>query len=901
MYFSIQAISHQKPEEDLDEALCSSVKILYQGKEITELVVTEDSVDLESMEFTAAKVDDEGKVTEEKVIDGKQIRWYTSVETMATVSDNGKVTRKMNGDVSVYAVPLDGSGVYGKCVIHFAKKSASALTFAKENITLQLGLKYYMEYEVLPEGANQEIIWTSENEKIATVDQNGMITAVAGGTTNIVGTLAENSDIQKSIQVTVAPLTVKKINLTPSLSEYKYADIGTTKQLSVAQYIPDNADNKGIKKWESSDESVVTVDKNGLIKIVGSGMATISAYSMDMSCKGTSKIYVKYPKVSNLKVKEYTNDKVKLSWDEMKGADGYYIYQWDASASDWKGLNSGSPIKNTEFEVKDLTQNTSYTFCVRAYNAGWETGTRVVYQGEDSKVSIKTLAYIPVTSLWCNAEMISLSKDKTNTYKCTYGPNTANYKNLKVSIQIADEKIASIEEIKEEGTGVYSVTIKGLKYGSTKLVYEINDAWHKKMEIPVRIVTEKFVSGAKEDVTVTASAVKSIISFKGFENEKEMVAEGSITGYMVRRTQTMEFRNFQYVEAKGLETYTVEDTTVKEGKTYEYAISPCYKDGENYFNGYGNGRFRVTVPIGKKAEKVVPTEKFYTVVVGKTKEISGKVEPGDVSITALSWSSDNELVATVKRSTKEQAVEGMDYAIVSGKQVGSAVITLAATDESEVSANTTIVVIPGKVEHVQTASATDSIGLLWDGIDGVSGYYVYRQAEGTNTWEKLANVQDNCYTDKAVKEGMLYRYKIAAYYTYQGKDYTGEQSDVVVAAGAKITIANDPIVVTGYYGAYDGKEHEALSITGLKSSDRVTYSKDAVSWSNYVPKIKNVADSKIIYVSITRDKKTYYLSVVAKVSSVSVEDTGIHLSADKGDWTGKKQNPKVVIPSETAV
>lgn len=886
------------PKENLAEELCSSVKILYNGKETTDLVVTEESVDLEDVEYVAVTTGKDGKVTKEKVISGKDVRWYTSVESMAVVSEQGKVTRKLYGDVCVYAVPLDGSGVYGKCDIHFVKKTAKELHFHKSEIELQPGLKYYMEYEMLPEGANQEIFWQSLDEEIATVDKNGMITAVADGITTIVGTSMENPDMKERIQVKVSALTVKKIELKDSLLEFKHSDIGTTKQLSVKSYIPDNATNTGIKKWESSDETVATVDNNGLVKIVGSGKVTIFAYSMDMACKGSCRIYVRYPKVSGLNVREYTNDRVILSWKDMKGADGYYVYQWDTSAYDWKKLNNGNPVTNTSYDVKNLATNTSYTFCVRAYNAGWETGVQVVYEGEDTKEAVKTLSYIPVTDLWCSTECISIPKGKTENFTFTYSPSTANYSNLKVSFETANSNTAVIEEIKGMENGKNTVSIKGLNYGVTKLSYTINDAWRKKLEIPVGVVTEKIVPSTEENVTVTASAIKSTISFRGFEDEKELLEQGSITGYMVRKTQTVEFHNLEYVKADGSGIYTIEDNDIEAGKTYDYTITPCYKEGDCYFVGYNNGHYKITIPVGVLAETVTPTKEIYTVTDGNTKGISAKVGPEEVSITTLTWNSDNELVATVKRNTKEQAVMGMDYAVVSGKQVGAATITMSTTDDTELLAKTTVIVTPKKVKNIQTATTTDSIGLLWDMLKNVSGYYIYRQQQGSNKWTLLSKVTDNSYVDNDIEESTLYRYKILAYYTYKGTDYEGEQSEIVVAASERKNTSNASITVEGYNGEYDGQEHAALRLSGVNSSDTVVYSEDASSWFRSVPKVTDVSDSKIIYIAITREGKTSYFSVVANVSAKSLKDMKIHLAADNANWTGKQQKPKVEMPLE---
>ena len=55
--------------------------------------------------------------------------------------------------------------------------------------TLQLNVTVY------PEGASQDVVWSSKDEEIATVSDSGLITGVSAGTTSIVATSKNNQNI----------------------------------------------------------------------------------------------------------------------------------------------------------------------------------------------------------------------------------------------------------------------------------------------------------------------------------------------------------------------------------------------------------------------------------------------------------------------------------------------------------------------------------------------------------------------------------------------------------------------------------------------------------------------------------------------------------------------------------
>ena len=140
-------------------------------------------------------------------------------------------------------------------------------------------------------------------------------------------------------------MTVKKIELAES---WKYFDEPTgTYQIEVKSYVPENAANASIGRWESSNENVATVDENGLVTLKGRGVCTISAYSTDEKCYATCTIFVKPDKVQNLTT---TSSKtfVTLTWDAVENVYGYYVYRYDSSNDTWEQLEKNNTGDNNQ-------------------------------------------------------------------------------------------------------------------------------------------------------------------------------------------------------------------------------------------------------------------------------------------------------------------------------------------------------------------------------------------------------------------------------------------------------------------------------------------------------------------------------------------------------------------------
>ena len=116
------------------------------------------------------------------------------------------------------------------------------------------------------------IEWTSSDESVATVDETGTVTAVAAGEANVTASV-KDADIAASthIKVVVTPTGVvapESIDLVTNGESTKDLD---------AKLIP--ADATDVKlAYESSDESVATVDETGKVTAVANGECTITTY-----------------------------------------------------------------------------------------------------------------------------------------------------------------------------------------------------------------------------------------------------------------------------------------------------------------------------------------------------------------------------------------------------------------------------------------------------------------------------------------------------------------------------------------------------------------------------------------------------------------------------------------------
>ena len=116
------------------------------------------------------------------------------------------------------------------------------------------------------------------DERIATVDQSGNVTAVGAGTTTIHAVATSNQDIYATCQVTAVAATIAVTGISLNKTSLSLTEGASEKLLATVS--PSNATNKSVT-WSSSDDSVATVDASGNVTAVKAGDATITVRTTD--------------------------------------------------------------------------------------------------------------------------------------------------------------------------------------------------------------------------------------------------------------------------------------------------------------------------------------------------------------------------------------------------------------------------------------------------------------------------------------------------------------------------------------------------------------------------------------------------------------------------------------------
>ncbi len=211
----------------------------------------------------------------------KNATWRSKDEILATVDQNGVVTALKAGVVEVEAISEDGQ-FRSDATITIVKASTVPVTsiyVTPQRLTLEAGETSHLTYAISPSNAsNKNATWRSKDETLATVDQNGVVTALKTGVVEVEA-ISEDGQFRSD-----ATITIVKANTVPVTSIYVTPqsltlEAGETSELTYA-ISPSNASNKNVA-WRSKDETLATVDQNGVVTALRAGIVEVEAISED--------------------------------------------------------------------------------------------------------------------------------------------------------------------------------------------------------------------------------------------------------------------------------------------------------------------------------------------------------------------------------------------------------------------------------------------------------------------------------------------------------------------------------------------------------------------------------------------------------------------------------------------
>lgn len=201
--------------------------------------------------------------------DNQKLKWSSNATYIASVDEStGVITAHKVGDAIITATATDGSGISASTTIHVTPLKVSQIEMPKEMYLLR-SLSKQIEVNIAPELADNKILeWTSDNEEVATVTQEGVVKGVNVGSANITATTTDGTELSATCKVTVKPvvidLSTKTINLRKGES---YAE-------QIVTVLPENYEHKEVV-WTSADDSIASINSDGVITAVKPGITTI--------------------------------------------------------------------------------------------------------------------------------------------------------------------------------------------------------------------------------------------------------------------------------------------------------------------------------------------------------------------------------------------------------------------------------------------------------------------------------------------------------------------------------------------------------------------------------------------------------------------------------------------------
>ena len=250
-----------------------TVKAKDSGKTATCSVKVDAPVTSVTLDQTKLSVDVGKTVTLKATVlpenaENKKLKWTSLNTDVVKVDQTGKVTGLKAGTAQI-RVSSEDTGKTAYCTVTVnnpvtsIRFNTSGLTLTRIGSTAGLSLIYEPA-----DATDKKLTWTSSNEKVATVNSYGRVTATGIGKATITAKTANGKTASIEVIVAIPATDVKLNKANISLT------VGQTETL-IATVAPEDASDKTLT-WTSSDESVAKADKNGKVTAVGAGTANIT-------------------------------------------------------------------------------------------------------------------------------------------------------------------------------------------------------------------------------------------------------------------------------------------------------------------------------------------------------------------------------------------------------------------------------------------------------------------------------------------------------------------------------------------------------------------------------------------------------------------------------------------------
>ena len=531
--------------EDKEDTISVHVKQPITGAIInkSEVTLNRDGYDYLSVTVSPNNAEEEYEVT-----------WVSADPTSVSVGSDGKITGlkgtqspvRITGTLSNMAETAVTCDVTVVVPLNDISLSESTLTLNKEEYKTLV-----VYYDPDDTSDSKDVTWESSNPNIASVDSNGKVTATGKGVATITATVGTHS---KSCQVTVN-VPVTSVNITDA--DFTLAR-GTDKQLTAEVGPNDANDEYKTITWESDNESVATVDSEGVVTAVAKGSANITATASGKS--DSVKVTVNVP-VTNFTTPEATKTILRKSSETITTSITPNDADEEAKVITWTSSKPNIATVDENGKVTGVAEGTT-------------TITGTLPNNMSVEVTV-TVQIVPVTALEIVAETDEMLKNDTQTLSATYSPTNAT-ETSDVTWTSSDPTVATVDE---------NGTVTALKEGTTTITAamgQVSDTLEIEVsEVPLEGITltsnaSSTEVGAEYQIRPTLNPTNSTddVTFT-FESSDPEIATIDAQGHVTtKKTGTV---TITVKASNGVDEF--EDTfelTVKAPKSPKTGVTPIW-------------------------------------------------------------------------------------------------------------------------------------------------------------------------------------------------------------------------------------------------------------------------------------------------------------------------------------
>jgi uncharacterized protein YjdB len=320
----------------------------------------------------------------------KLVKWSSDRPAIATVSAEGLVTALEVGTVNITATSDADASKKATVAVEVTPIIilVESVTTPEAVIAVEVNREKTLTATILPENAtNPELTWSSSAPSVATINATtGVVRGIAAGTATMTVTATADPTKTATVSVIVVGAYVTEIKATPAALPYFY--VGNTVNVSL-EILPEAAEPKDVV-WESSNESIVTVNDEGLLTAIAAGTAEITvSWALDAEVYATIPVQVRPLTQQNL----------------LSEAIGWY--QFNDAADLAKNTNGGQPVIFQEYQYEVITAPASgHLEGGPDINPGYVTiaGNEHIRVPNPATKNNPLIAIVPEGGIWADSE-----------------------------------------------------------------------------------------------------------------------------------------------------------------------------------------------------------------------------------------------------------------------------------------------------------------------------------------------------------------------------------------------------------------------------------------------------------------------------------------------------------------